>query len=124
VQHFGPDEIDVKVVEDCVVINGKHVERPDQHGYISREFTRKYHLPKDVKAEDVTCNLSSDGVLFVTAKRHPALPAPEDKAKSVPIVHTGKPAAADVSGRSCCPVNHAKNQHDQKNGAEKTPCSK
>ena len=46
VQHFKPDEIQVKTVDNRVVIQAKHEEREDEHGYICREFTRQYVLPK------------------------------------------------------------------------------
>lgn len=65
VQQFKPDEIKVKVVDDYVVVEGKHEEREDKHGYVSREFCRKYKLPPNVKAEAITSNLSSDGLLSI-----------------------------------------------------------
>lgn len=46
VQHFKPEEINIKTKSNRIVINGKHEERPDEHGYIMREFTRQYILPK------------------------------------------------------------------------------
>merc|ERR1712130_187064 len=39
---------------------------------VSRSFSRKYTLHKDAKAEDVVSNLSSDGVLVITAPKNPA----------------------------------------------------
>lgn len=65
VQQFKPNEIKVKVVDDYVVVEGKHEEREDKHGYISREFRRKYRLPPNVKADAITSNLSSDGLLSI-----------------------------------------------------------
>ncbi|GIY04730.1 protein lethal(2)essential for life [Caerostris extrusa] len=46
---FRPDEIDVKTVDNFVVIHGKHEELPDEYGFVSREFTRRCQLPDDVE---------------------------------------------------------------------------
>ncbi|KAI8419965.1 hypothetical protein MSG28_008571 [Choristoneura fumiferana] len=69
VQHFRPNEISVKVVNDQILVEGRHKERKDEHGLIARQFTRRYALPHNCKSEDVTSNLSSDGILTVTAKK-------------------------------------------------------
>merc|ERR1719342_817895 len=52
-------------------VEGKHEEK-DEAGqrFVSRMFSRKQTLPKDVKSEDVVSNLSSEGVLTVTAPRN------------------------------------------------------
>ncbi|KAG5852918.1 hypothetical protein ANANG_G00067620 [Anguilla anguilla] len=63
VKHFSPDELSVKVVDDYVEIQGKHGERQDDHGYISREFHRRYRMPSSVDQLAITCTLSSDGLL-------------------------------------------------------------
>lgn len=73
VQHFQPNEITVKTENNSIVVNGKHEEKQDEHGYISREFTRRYELPKGFKIEDVTSSLSSDGVLSVKCPNAPAI---------------------------------------------------
>ncbi|MCH1922748.1 small heat shock protein, partial [Shewanella sp. A3A] len=67
VQQFKPEELKVKVVDDHLVIEGKHEERTDEHGFISRQFTRRYKIPKDVDQEAIESNLSSDGVLTLKA---------------------------------------------------------
>ncbi|XP_035737336.1 protein lethal(2)essential for life-like isoform X1 [Vespa mandarinia] len=69
VQQFSPDEITVKTVEKNVVVEAKHEERQDEHGFISRHFVRRYVLPTDYDAINVTSTLSSDGVLTITAPR-------------------------------------------------------
>lgn len=45
VQQFGPHEISVKTVDDFIVVEGKHEERQDEHGFVSRQFVRRYQLP-------------------------------------------------------------------------------
>lgn len=69
VQQFKPDEVSVKVVDNYVVIDGKHEERNDEHGFISRQFTRRYKIPENVDPTSVTSSLSSDGVLSIGAPK-------------------------------------------------------
>ncbi|XP_071439441.1 protein lethal(2)essential for life-like [Hetaerina americana] len=90
VQQFSPEEITVKHVDNHVVVEGKHEEMPDEHGFISRHFVRRYVLPKSVNAEALTSNLSSDGVLTVTAPR--LQPLEDGNARHIPITRTGVPA--------------------------------
>lgn len=90
VQQFKPDEINVKVVDKCVVVEAKHEEKQDEHGWISRQFVRKYMIPEQCNIDDVSSSLSSDGVLTITAPRKEK---PEEKnERSIKIEHTGKPA--------------------------------
>ncbi|XP_041058899.1 heat shock protein beta-1 [Carcharodon carcharias] len=77
VKHFTPEELQVKIQEGYVEISGSHKERQDQHGFISRNFTRKYKLPSDVDTLSVTSSLTSDGILIVEAPLpSPAVPVP------------------------------------------------
>ncbi|KAJ3589201.1 hypothetical protein NHX12_010048 [Muraenolepis orangiensis] len=69
VKHFTPEELSVNVSGDFITIHAKHEERQDDHGFVSREFLRKYKLPASVSAGDVTSSFSGDGVLTVTAPR-------------------------------------------------------
>lgn len=88
VQHFDPEEITVKAGDGFVTIEGKHEEKKDEHGYISRHFVRKYKLPKGADLDKVESQLSSDGVLTIVA------PRTDQKAlehRTVPITNTGKP---------------------------------
>lgn len=93
VQHFAPNEISVKTVDKSIIVEGKHEEKKDDHGYVSRQFTRRYELPEGFKTEDVVSTLSSDGVLTLKA---PPAQAIEDKTRQVQIQHTG-PARLNVS---------------------------
>jgi crystallin alpha B len=90
VQQFRPREISVKVVNGFIVVEGKHEEREDEHGFISREFKRRYALPEDVKAENVESNLSSDGVLLLSAPRSTKESEPAER--TVFVHQTGRPA--------------------------------
>lgn len=92
VQQFAPNEISVKTGADgSIVVEGKHEERPDEHGYISRHFVRRYVLPKGHDINQVVSNLSSDGVLTITA---PKISKEGFEHKRIPIQHTGQPSKA------------------------------
>lgn len=67
VKHFLPEEISVKVVDDHVEVHARHEERPDEHGFIAREFHRRYRLPPGVDPAAVTSALSPEGVLSIQA---------------------------------------------------------
>nr|AWT57936.1 heat shock protein 21.7c [Chilo suppressalis]AWT57938.1 heat shock protein 21.7c [Chilo suppressalis] len=86
VQHFDPEEISVKTADGYVVVEGKHEERKDEHGFISRQFKRRYALPEGCNPETVESRLSSDGVLTVVA---PKATAGLKDERAVPITHTG-----------------------------------
>merc|ERR1711915_945947 len=68
---YKPDELKVSVDKGVLTVEGKHEEK-DEAGQrmVSRMFSRKQTLPKDVKSEDIVSNLSSEGVLTVTAPRN------------------------------------------------------
>lgn len=87
VQQFAPEEIAVKTFGDnTIVVEGKHEERPDQHGYIARHFVRRYELPEGHNANEAVSNLSSDGVLTITVPKI-GEKAIESKERIIPITH-------------------------------------
>ncbi|KAJ8928557.1 hypothetical protein NQ314_018875 [Rhamnusium bicolor] len=89
VQQFKPEEISVKVTGDnTITIEGKHEEKPDEHGHIYRHFIRRYVLPKDCNMNKIESKLSSDGVLTISAPKTSAM---EIDYKDIPITHTGEP---------------------------------
>nr|QDZ38466.1 small heat shock protein 22.2 [Lasioderma serricorne] len=92
VAQFKPEEVTVKLTGDReITVEGKHEEKEDEHGYISRRFTRRYILPKGVDVEKVASSLSSDGVLKITAPRVDEKKAIESERK-VEVKQTGEPA--------------------------------
>ena len=94
--HFKPEEIEVKTVGNNVVIHGKHEERTDKHGWVQREFTRRYALPEGCEPEKVVSNLSSNGVLVIEAPKK-ELPPLKQNERVVPIaMDNSKPA---ITGR-------------------------
>lgn len=99
VYQFTPSEITVKVVDNVIVIEGKHEEKQDDHGYVTRQFTRRYKLPKEYDPKDVISSMSSDGVL--TIKVPSINKEPEVQERVVTIQQTGPanppPAAASTT---------------------------
>ncbi|XP_014211237.1 protein lethal(2)essential for life-like [Copidosoma floridanum] len=93
VQQFSPKEITVKTVDNSIVVEAKHEEKKDEHGYISRQFVRRYVLPEGHDIGNVQSHLSSDGVLTITAPTL-ALSAPGEKI--IPIQHTATPAVKNT----------------------------
>lgn len=94
VQQFAPQELTVKTNNNSIIVEGKHEEKQDEHGFISRHFIRRYVLPQEHDINDVVSSLSSDGILTVTApKKTLKLSGAE---RVVPITQTG-PAKATVT---------------------------
>lgn len=90
VRNYRPSEISVKTedneIASEIVVHAKHALKSDSIGRISREFTRRYDLPKEFKPEDVSAKLSYDGTLTIKApQRKPA----EAIIRQVPIQETG-----------------------------------
>ncbi|XP_072302785.1 heat shock protein beta-1 [Eucyclogobius newberryi] len=83
VNHFSPEELVVKTKDGVVEISGKHEEKKDEHGFVSRCFTRKYTLPSSANVEKVTSSLSPEGVLTVEAPL--ARPALESSETTIPV---------------------------------------
>ena len=84
VSNFAPEEINVKAIDDYLVVHGKHEERKDNHGYVSREFTRRYLIPQDCQADKLASSLSPNGILTVQAPKKPR-EIEGSKARSIPI---------------------------------------
>uniref|UniRef100_A0AAQ4PWY0 SHSP domain-containing protein n=1 Tax=Gasterosteus aculeatus aculeatus TaxID=481459 RepID=A0AAQ4PWY0_GASAC len=80
VAHFLPSEISLSVRDGFLEVGGKHEERPDEHGFIARCFTRKYRLPAEIDVTKIASVLSVDGVLTVEA------PVPKTSVPSPTII--------------------------------------
>uniref|UniRef100_A0A1L8EIY9 Putative heat shock protein 27 n=1 Tax=Haematobia irritans TaxID=7368 RepID=A0A1L8EIY9_HAEIR len=88
VSQFSPNELLVKTVDRTVMVEGKHEEREDEHGFIQRHFIRKYTLPKGFDPKDVVSTISSDGVLTIKAAP-PAIKNKNNIERIVQIQQTG-----------------------------------
>ena len=86
IQKYKPDEVTVKTVDDSIVVEGKHDEHSDEHGYVSRQFTRRYILPEGYDPNSVCSTMSSDGVLTIKAPPPQQL---ESNERVVSIQQTG-----------------------------------
>ncbi|XP_072011252.1 heat shock protein beta-6 [Engystomops pustulosus] len=87
VKHFAPEELTVKVVGDYVEVHAKHEERPDEHGFISREFHRRYKFPPTVNPAAITSALSAEGLLSIQA---PVTDSTKAEERSIPIARKDK----------------------------------
>jgi crystallin, alpha B len=94
VHHFQPKEIHIKTIAHTIIVEGKHEERTDDHGFIERKFTRKYQLPSNYDIEHVISSISSDGILTIKAPP-PSVMIEGKKQRIIPIMHTG-PAHLNV----------------------------
>ena len=83
VPQYKPEELKVTVINNTLSIEGKHAEEKKDNddnsafsSSVMRQFSRKWTLPQDCDPDKVVSNLSSDGILMVTAPKSNAL---EDK---------------------------------------------
>lgn len=88
VEHFKPEEINVKTIDNFILVEAKHEERKEtESSYISRQIVRRYNLPEGFKLEDVTSKLSSDGILTIKCPKSESLEA--KNARKIEIQLTG-----------------------------------
>nr|XP_015816005.2 heat shock protein beta-1 isoform X2 [Nothobranchius furzeri] len=108
VAHFHPSEISLSLRDGFLEVAGTHEERPDEHGFIARCFTRKYRLPAEVDATKLTSRLSVDGILTIEA------PVPEFSAPVaiiLPIkVETEEPEELDMKTDDNAEVSQSEDQ--------------
>lgn len=91
VRQFKAEEIQVKVADETISVSGKHEEKQDEGNFSYQEYSRKHSLPPGVRASDVKCVLSSDGILTITAPRKEQ-PALQQSERTIAIKHSGLPA--------------------------------
>merc|ERR1712141_553809 len=72
---YKPEELKVSVQSGRLLVEGKHEEKKeDGSAYVLKSFSRSFTLPKEAEADKIVSNLSSEGVLVVTApKSAPAI---------------------------------------------------
>ena len=84
VHGFDPKELQVNLHDNYLTVAGRHEEKsPDGNSFISRSFTRKYHLPQNVNQDNLKSSLTNGGkTLRIEA---PLLEANTPEAKAIPI---------------------------------------
>ncbi|XP_058918857.1 heat shock protein beta-3 isoform X1 [Kogia breviceps] len=68
VVQFQPEDIIIQTFEGWLLIKAQHGTRMDEHGFISRSFTRQYKLPIGTETKDLSAILCHDGILVVEVK--------------------------------------------------------
>ena len=46
VQQYAPEELNVTLQGNRLTITGKHEQKQDEHGYVSRQFHREFEVPE------------------------------------------------------------------------------
>lgn len=60
----------MKIADGSIIVEGKHEEKQDEHGFVSRQFSRRYVPPsKDIDIDNIVSSLSSDGVLTISVPK-------------------------------------------------------
>jgi len=103
VQQFAPNEISVKTVDNSIIVEAKHEERQDEHGYVSRQFARRYTLPEGFNIKDVVTQLSSDGILTIKAPPEPKA-LEKENVRVLQIQQTG-PARLNTANKEAMDVD-------------------
>merc|ERR1712018_289852 len=72
-QDFKPEEVKVNVKNNVVTIAAKHEEQKNEgsnnKSYVSKQFAHSRTLPSSCKMENVTSNLTSPGLVLVSAPK-------------------------------------------------------
>ncbi|XP_034553508.1 heat shock protein beta-6 [Notolabrus celidotus] len=68
VKDFSPQDLMVKVIGDFVEVQGKHEEKKKNGpGLTTRQFNRRYRIPKGVDTMALESAVSPEGILIIAA---------------------------------------------------------
>merc|ERR1711910_199283 len=100
---YKPDELKVEIKGGELCVEGKHEER-SQNGevMVSRQFSRRFGLPQNVKKEDIVSNLSQDGVMVITMPKEQRIEEVERGSTPIQVDHVRSSAerkTEEVSSR-------------------------
>merc|ERR1712241_752956 len=100
---YKPDELKVEIKGGELCVEGKHEER-SQSGevMVSRQFSRRFGLPQNVKKEDIVSNLSQDGVMVITMPKEQRIEEVERGSTPIQVDHVRSSAerkTEEVSSR-------------------------
>nr|CAH7726591.1 unnamed protein product [Callosobruchus chinensis] len=96
VQHFRPEEIEVRVDDNVITVEGKHEESREkqdeyrrEHNAAYKHFLKRYVLPFDYDNNRVESRMSTDGFLTITApKKGVWVPWRVSTDRRIPITYT------------------------------------
>ncbi|XP_077379134.1 heat shock protein beta-8 [Festucalex cinctus] len=71
VHSFEAHELNIKTREGFVEVSGKHEEKQEEGGIVTKNFTKKIQIPPDVDPLTVFASLSPEGVLIIEARQTP-----------------------------------------------------
>ncbi|XP_071013234.1 heat shock protein beta-8 [Oncorhynchus clarkii lewisi] len=71
VHSFNPEELNVKTKDGFVEVSGKHEEKQEEGGIVTKNFTKKIQIPIDLDPLTVFASLSPEGVLIIEARQSP-----------------------------------------------------
>ncbi|CAI9561905.1 unnamed protein product [Staurois parvus] len=86
IQDFSPQELTVKLLGNKLLVSGAKESKMDDgkgsFSYKCQIFRKEADIPQDVKAEDITCTITSNGHLQIQAS---CVPVPSVQERTVPI---------------------------------------
>ncbi|MFH4981323.1 hypothetical protein AB6A40_008032 [Gnathostoma spinigerum] len=82
VSGFKSGDLSVDFRANELTVQGHHEERSEDGGKVERHFVRKYIVPEDLNRDALSCSLSSEGVLSISA---PKLTKKSSEARKIPI---------------------------------------
>merc|ERR1712038_1569188 len=100
---YKPDELKVEIKGGELCVEGKHEER-SQSGevMVSRQFSRRFGMPQNVKKEDIVSNLSQDDVMVITMPKEQRIEEVERGSTPIQVDHVRSSAerkTEEVSSR-------------------------
>jgi len=61
---YSSEDLNVKITGDRLIISGKHQEKQDKYGSVSREFTRHFVIPENVDAESIESSYNGEELVL------------------------------------------------------------
>jgi len=89
VKSFNPEEISVKVKGREIFVDGKHDERADEQGFVSRQFTRRFIVPDEFDTDTIATYLDIEGRMTIVASK-PKPPVDDSTERIIPIERVAK----------------------------------
>ncbi|XP_046647196.1 small heat shock protein OV25-1-like [Daphnia pulicaria] len=125
--NFKSNEINVKLVDQTLVVCAEHDEKPDESGHIFRRLKRRYYLPPNVDFDNLNATLSDNGTLVVCAQRK-AIEAGNEReieVKKLPAESKSQPQVSEkteqvTAGTEKCPEKCQEKCAEQETGKEKS----